>query len=116
MMRFQPLPDDQIRQVIAMERPDISEAELAALLRIAEGVPGKALRYAGLDIAGLAGAIATIEGKGQAAAAAQTALSRSMSLEAVTPRFEAFLELVPAHIAQRAPTFSRRSEHTRVRT
>src|SRR3546814_13810219 len=50
MMRFQPLPDDQIRQVIAMERPDISEAELAALLRIAEGVSGKALRYAGLAI------------------------------------------------------------------
>src|SRR3546814_2369813 len=95
MMRFQPLPDDQIRQVIAMERPDISEAELAALLRIAEGVPGKALRYAGLDIAGLAGAIATIEGKGQAAAAAQTALSRSLSLKAAQPRYEAFLELVP---------------------
>src|SRR3546814_1236050 len=94
MMRFQPLPDDQIRQVIAMERPDISEAELAALLRIAEGVPGKALRYAGLDIAGLAGAIATIEGKGQAAAAAQTALSRSLSLKAAQPRYEAFLELV----------------------
>src|SRR3546814_7075211 len=61
MMRFQPLPDDQIRQVIAMERPDISEAELAALLRIAEGVPGKALRYAGLDLAGLAGTVATLD-------------------------------------------------------
>ncbi|API58137.1 DNA polymerase III subunit delta' [Tardibacter chloracetimidivorans] len=106
MMRFQPLPDDQIRQVIAMERPDISETELAALLRIAEGVPGKALRYAGLDIAGLAGAIATIEGKGQAAAAAQTALSRSLSLKAAQPRYEAFLELVPAHIAQRARTLT----------
>src|SRR3546814_18575008 len=89
-----------------MERTEISEAELAALLRIAEGVPGKALRYAGLDIAGLAGAIATIEGKGQAAAAAQTALSRSRSLKAAQPRYEAFLELVPAHIAQRARTLT----------
>src|SRR3546814_11933135 len=62
--------------------------------------------YAGLDIAGLAGAIATIEGKGQAAAAAQTALSRSLSLKAAQPRYEAFLELVPAHIAQRARTLT----------
>src|SRR3546814_12479841 len=44
MMRFQPLPDDQIRPVIATERPDISEAELAALPRPAEGVPGRGLR------------------------------------------------------------------------
>src|SRR3546814_2004897 len=95
-----------------MERTEISEAELAALLRIAEGVPGKALRYTGLDIAGLAGAIAAIEGKGQAAAAAQTALSRSLSLKAAQPRYEAFLELVPAHIAQRARTLTRSEEHT----
>src|SRR3546814_20098200 len=54
----------------------------------------------------MAGAMATIEGKGQAAAAAQTALSRSLSLKAAQPRYEAFLELVPAHIAQRARTLT----------
>src|SRR3546814_3305980 len=34
------------------------------------------------------------------------ALSRSLSLKAAQPRYEAFLELVPAHIAQRARTLT----------
>lgn len=106
MMRFHPLSSEQVGQVISTEQADISVEEQAALVRIAEGVPGRALRYAGLDIAGLSAVIAKIEGKGAAAFPMQVALSKTLSLKAAQPRYEAFLELAPAQIAYRAKMMS----------
>lgn len=105
-IRFKPLAHGDVDAVISSELPDIGEAERAALLAIAEGAPGKALRYAGLDVAGLNAAIAEIEGKGRHALSAQIALSRALALKAAQPRYEAFLELVPARIAARARALS----------
>ncbi len=101
MMRFQPLDDDEVDRVIAAERPDLPGEERAALVRVAEGVPGRALRYAGLDIGGLTAAIGSIEGRGTHAVRAQIALAKSLALKAAQARYEAFLELAPAQIAHR---------------
>src|SRR5690606_37738410 len=88
--------------VVASAHTEISASELAVLVRMAEGAPGRALRYAGLDIAGLAATIERIEGRAGKALPLQTELARALSLKAAQPRYEAFLELVPAHIAGRA--------------
>jgi len=100
LMRFQSLADADVDRVIAAQAPDLGVAERQALLSVAQGAPGQALRYAGLDIGGLMEAIDAIEYRGNAIAI--TALSRTLSAKAAQQRYEAFLEIAPARIRQRA--------------
>lgn len=106
IMRFQPLPPAQVERVIAAERPEIGVDERQALTGIADGAPGRALRYAGLDIAGLVASIARIEGRGEGAFAGRSALAALLATKAAQPRYEAFLDLAPSHIAARAKGLS----------
>src|SRR3546814_13130989 len=96
MMRFHPLDAEDVDRAIAAERSDLSADERTAMVRIAEGAPGRALRYAGLDIAGLTASIERIEGRGRQAFGAQATLAKSLALKAGQPRYEAFLVLAPA--------------------
>lgn len=86
-------------QVIRAELPDAAEAEVAALTELADGAPGAALRFAGLDVAGLDAALATIAATGDPDNSARSALARSLALKAAQPRYEAFLERALAFIA-----------------
>jgi DNA polymerase-3 subunit delta' len=82
--------------------PEADEAELDALVRVAQGSPGNALRFAGLDIAGLDAAIEKLAVHGDSSNALRTALGRALSLKSAQARYEAFLERAPSRIAVEA--------------
>jgi DNA polymerase-3 subunit delta' len=102
LLRFSPLEDDVMASILREELPEADEAEIAALVRIGEGSPGKALRFAGLDIAGLDEAMDRLIREGDATNATRSALARALSLKAAQPRYEAFLERAPSRIAAHA--------------
>ena len=99
-LRFKPLADADVALVLAAELPDLGADERAALITLAEGSPGRALRFAGLDVAGLDTALSELAASGSSATALR--LARSLAGKAAQPRFEAFLELAPAFLAKAA--------------
>mgnify|MGYP005839827971 CR=1 FL=1 len=104
-LRFGPLPEEAVRAMLAQLLPGDDPGELDRLAMLAEGAPGRALRYAGLQVAALADALATIADAGpQQVHAHASALARALAGRQAQPRYEAFLELVPRHIAAVART------------
>jgi len=102
MLRFSPLADAEMRAVLREELPEADATEIDALVRVGEGAPGQALRFAGLDIGALDAALEQIARTGDPSNAARVALARSLSGKAAQPRYEAFLERAPAFIATAA--------------
>jgi DNA polymerase-3 subunit delta' len=103
-LRFGPLADADIAAIVRRELPEADAAEVAALVRVGQGAAGQALRFAGLDIAGLDAAIEAIATQGDPTNAARGALAKALALKAAQPRYEAFLERAPARIAAAART------------
>jgi DNA polymerase III subunit delta' len=101
-LRFNPLGDSDMRVVLEAELPDASAAELDALVRVGDGAPGQALRYAGLDIAALDAALEQLAHTGDPDNGRRVALAKSLALKVAQPRYEAFLERAPAFIAAQA--------------
>lgn len=102
LLRFAALADGEVAEALGRVRPDLAGDELAALVRAGEGSPGRALRFAGLDIAGLDAAITAIAADGDADNARRGALARALAPRAVAARYEAFLDRAPAFIADLA--------------
>lgn len=102
MLRFQPLGDDVMTQVLRAELPEASDREIPTLVGIGEGAAGRALSFAGLDIAGLDAAIDRLVTQGDPSNAERSALARSLGVKAAQPRYEAFLERAPARMAAEA--------------
>lgn len=102
MLRFQPLDDAAMASVLRARLPEASEAEIAALVRIGEGSPGRALAFTGLDIDALDAAIDRLMGQGDPTNAERGKLARALAVKAAQPRYEAFLERVPSRIADHA--------------
>lgn len=101
-LRFNPLSDDMLQQVLAQALPEAGEAELAALVAAGKGSPGRALGYAGLDMAALDAAMAAIASDGDPGNGARSKLAKALALKAAQPRYEAFLDRVPSFIAAEA--------------
>ncbi len=101
-LRFQPLGDDVMTQVLRAELPEASDREIEALVSIGEGAAGRALSFAGLDIAGLDAAIDRLVMQGDPSNAERSALARSLGVKAAQSRYEAFLERAPARMAAEA--------------
>jgi len=101
-LRFDPLSDAEVRRVLAECLPEASADELAALVRVAEGAPGRALRYAGLDLAALDTALTAIARDGDPNNARRAALAKTLGAKAQQPRYEAFLDRAPSFIARQA--------------
>jgi len=99
---FKPLGEGDMRAVLRAEAPDASEAEIAALLRAGKGSPGRALSFAGLNIAELETALDAIATTGDPDNALRLALAKKLNGKAARPRYEAFLERVPAYLAAQA--------------
>ncbi|HWI86280.1 MAG TPA: AAA family ATPase [Sphingomonas sp.] len=99
VLRFAPLEPEQVRVALRQALPEIDGFELDSLVRIADGAPGGALRFAGLDIASLDEAIETLAVRGDASNALRTALGRTLAPKGAQPRYEAFLERAPSRIA-----------------
>ncbi|MBB4154041.1 DNA polymerase-3 subunit delta' [Sphingomonas jinjuensis] len=100
LLRFAALADGEVRAVLREQLPN--EDDLEPLVAIADGSPGRALRYAGLDVAKLDAAIEAIIAEGDRDNVRRLALGRSLAGKAASQRYEAFLERAPAIIARAA--------------
>jgi DNA polymerase-3 subunit delta' len=99
-LRFEPLSDAAMAGVLRTDLPQASDAEIEALVRAGDGSPGRALGYAGLDLAALDGVMAAIAHDGDRTNAQRSKLAKALSLKASQPRYEAFLDRVPSFIAE----------------
>jgi len=105
VLRFQPLGDPDVEAVVTRLLPRLPEGERAALVAAAEGSPGRAMQLASANIAGLVADLDVLAAAPTAMAAGRAlSLARSLSSKAATSRYEAFLGLVPAYIAQASRT------------
>lgn len=102
LLRFAPLGDDAMVRVLKRELPEADDAEIAALVRAGEGSPGRALGFAGLDIAALDEAMDYLAATGDPGNATRVALAKSLSTKAAQMRYEAFLQRAPNFIARAA--------------
>jgi DNA polymerase-3 subunit delta' len=102
-LRFNRLPDPAVAAILERAAPELDDDDRATLVRIAEGAPGRALRFAESGIAALVDQLDELAISPPAAAPARAqALARSLAGKANTARYEAFLELAPAMIARAA--------------
>jgi DNA polymerase-3 subunit delta' len=103
LLTFRELAPLQVRAALQAARPELGDAELDALARVAEGAPGRALRLADAGAGELIGALEAIAAAGPRRGLARaTSLARSLSLKDAQPRYEALLELVPDFLARHA--------------
>ncbi len=112
LLRFEPLPREAMASILRDALPQAGDEEIGALIAAGQGSPGRALGFAGLDMAELDRALATIAEHGDPSNAERSKLARALALKAAQPRYEAFLDRAPSFIAARAGT--RRGEALRV--
>lgn len=98
-LRFDRVDDAVVAAVLRDKLPEASASEITALVRAAAGSPGRAIGYAGLDLAALDEAMTMIARNGDPSTAERASLARSLGVKAAQPRYEAFLDLVPSFIA-----------------
>lgn len=102
-LRFAPLDPADTRAVLAANLPETAETELATLTALAEGAPGRALRYAGLAVGGLQDALDQLSHATPAQARQRGLdLARALAAKSAQPRYEAFLDLASRHLARAA--------------
>jgi len=101
-LRFEPLDDATMRQVLLEKLPGAPDAELAAMISAVGGSPGRALGYAGLAMAELDDAMTSLAALGDANNKLRLTLAKALGLKAAQPRYEAFLDRAPTFIAAAA--------------
>lgn len=112
LLRFEALSGEQVGTVLRGQIPDANEVELAALVQAGEGSPGRALGFAGLDLAALEKDMLALAETGDPTNMVRSRLAKLLGSKAAQPRYEAFLSRAPSFIAER--TRSRRGEPLRV--
>ena len=101
-LRFAPLDEAQMRLALGRALPDEDGDEIDALVRVGDGSPGRALGFAGLEIAALDMAMDRLVVEGDPTNAVRSLLSKQLGVKAAQARYEAYLERVPARIASEA--------------
>ncbi len=101
-LRFDPLNDEAMRTILRREQPELAAADIDGLAVLGEGAPGRALRYAGLDVTDLDRMLRAIAADGDPGNRHRLLLAKLLSGKASRARYEAFLERVPAFIADAA--------------
>ena len=101
-LRFEPLSDAQVESVVRAALPDAEDAEIAALVRAGQGAPGRALGYAGLNLAAIEADLDEIARDGDPANAVRVRLAHALGTKNAQPRYEAYLHRAPSFIAQAA--------------
>ncbi|MCM8731415.1 AAA family ATPase [Hephaestia sp. GCM10023244] len=112
LLRFEPLPREAMTALLREALPQAGDDEIAALIAAGQGSPGRALGYAGLEMAALDHALATIAERGDPTNAERSRLAQALALKAAQPRYEAFLDRTPSFVAAEAA----RREGDRLRT
>lgn len=99
-IRFEALDDLSMREALKAAAPGLTAHEVDALVRVGGGSPGKALRYAGLELQAMEQALADLATHGDAGYQRTLALVKALSPKSAKLRYDAFLERAPAFIAQ----------------
>ena len=99
ILRFDPLSDEKMRVVLNNAAPKLSATDLDTLISAGEGSPGRALKYTEVGLAELENMAREIIKTGDRDNRLKSELARKLSLKAATPRYRAFLELVPSLVA-----------------
>ena len=102
MLRFSALQSDDMTMSLAPHFPDRAPAQLEPLVEAGKGSPGRALIAASLDIDGLFKLLDQAAQGSPGADGARAKLVQMLSGIAARPRLEAFVELVPDYLADRA--------------
>ncbi|UZK70004.1 DNA polymerase III subunit delta' [Sphingomonas sp. S1-29] len=102
LLRFAALEDAEVAAVLRHELPEAGDDEIAVLVRAGAGSPGRALRFAGLDMASIERDLTLLADRGDADNAIRSRLAKALGVKAAHPRYVAFLERVPAFLAERA--------------
>ncbi len=102
VLRFGALGEPDMASALRQAVPNADDREIAELVSVGDGSPGRAVRFAGLDVAGLDRAMETIIRTGDFDNGERGALSRALALKAAQPRYEVFLERLPTRIAAEA--------------
>lgn len=102
VLRFETVGDSDVARLLRERIPDASADEIESLVRAGAGSPGRALSFAGLDLAAIERDLSTIADTGDADNAVRNRLAKSLSTKDAQPRYEAFLERVPSFVAERA--------------
>ncbi|WP_443025076.1 AAA family ATPase [Sphingomonas sp. M1-B02] len=106
LLRFEALAPEQVASILRAELPQATASEVEALVRAGEGSPGRALGFAGLDVAALDAAMAELAETGDPSNVTRSRLAKLLGTKAAQPRYEAFLDRAPAFIAARAKPLS----------
>lgn len=101
-LAFRMIGDDVMASWLADRAAD--PAEIAAVVQLARGSPGRALTILGLGLGEMRSALGTIIATGDRDNALRAGLAQALSLKAAAPRYEAFLELAPAMLADHCRT------------
>jgi DNA polymerase III subunit delta' len=106
MLRFDALEKDAMWTALRRALPQGDERELTALIDVGAGSPGRALGYAGLDIAGIDASLAKLAQTGDKSTTIRHELAHKLSLKASHKRYEAFLARAPGFVAAHAKASS----------
>jgi DNA polymerase-3 subunit delta' len=102
VLRFHPLSDEEMRNFLAARQDVAGPDEVEVLVRAGGGSPGRALGFAGLDLAAIDAALERIAHTGDPANTDRIALALSLSSRQGQARYEAFLTRVPEFVAGKA--------------
>lgn len=102
VLRFETVADGDVARLLRQHIPDASADEIQSLVRAGAGSPGRAMSFAGLDLAAIERDLAAIADTGDADNAVRNRLAKSLSTKDAQPRYEAFLERVPSFVAERS--------------
>lgn len=102
LLRFDPLPDQDMRAALQQAMPGASSAEIDALVAAGNGSPGQALAHSGLDFAEIEKGIDVLIEKGDPTNAQRIAFAEALAHKLAQARYEAFLRYVPVRIAREA--------------
>lgn len=106
VLRFETVADADVARLLREQISDASADEIETLVRAGAGSPGRALSFAGLDLAAIERDLSAIAENGDADNAVRNRLAKSLSTKDAQPRYEAFLERVPSFVAERARVLS----------
>jgi DNA polymerase-3 subunit delta' len=92
LLRFGRLGQAEMLSVLTRGVPEADEAERESLADVGDGSPGRALRYAGLDVAGLDAALSSLITGGDPSNAIRARLARDLAGKPAQARYAAFLD------------------------
>lgn len=101
VLDFPALSDSEMTDALRAARPELPDAEIAALVRLGQGAPGQALSFAGLDMARIDALLSEIADHGDSSQRARIALGALVANKANRERFQALLHYAPRFAARR---------------